>query len=613
MLIAQFYGCGGGAQSSDDGTNAVNLKPIVDAGPDQTITFSGLDPLTITLSGTASDDDGSIVTHQWEQIAGTVVTLGDASTSTALFIAPATTGSYSFSYTAIDNDGAQQTDSVTVYVTKIVFADSFSNDSNWSYVDNTGNGASWAVVNGQLRQSVYLETDPDFGNDAFFGNTSYHSGSYAQLVDGIINGVSDYRFSVEITPLINFETRQGNDVGIMFRYQDENNYYRVSMNARYGYTRFEKRQFGNFQTLAVNSIGYVDEQSMNLMVEVNGDTLIVWIDGDAVFAVVDDDPILAGTVALYCQDRAQFDNVIITEPTLQPMVAIASPLAYSVLPGDLVDLTVTAVVLNKPAGGSVAFSLDGGSEINVAGSGDLYSFEFISVFNGNHDVAAILRHADGTEASSDTNSMVGTGGDYYVTVGDSIVNGMQDTDSTNNDSADGRTVAIQGFQAPLADALTEATDRPQIVFNEGIGGDTSSALLLRVDSILERHPWANKVLLLIGTNDSNGGVQPTDFKNTVDTIASRVDDFYGLDVWIAKLPPTYIKGTWNLDTARNNIIIQYNNRINEICNFDSADNTFPGPDFFTLFNSTDLYADNLHPNDTGYQLMADEWHQTLTP
>jgi hypothetical protein len=40
------------------------------------------------------------------------------------------------------------------------------------------------------------------------------------------------------------------------------------MNARYGFTRLEKRQGATFETLAVNSIGYIDDQRMTLTVEV---------------------------------------------------------------------------------------------------------------------------------------------------------------------------------------------------------------------------------------------------------------------------------------------------------------------------------------------------------
>ena len=98
--------------------------------------------------------------------------------------------------------------------------------------------------------------------------------------------------------------------------------------------------------------------------------------------------------------------------------------------------------------------------------------------------------------------MVGTGGDYYVTVGNSITNGVGDLIPGNNDSDDGRIVAIQGYQARLSNLLTTKTGRPQIVFNEGIPGDTASDLNGRIDSILDRHPGANKVLMMIGTNDS---------------------------------------------------------------------------------------------------------------
>ena len=145
------------------------------------------------------------------------------------------------------------------------------------------------------------------------------------------------------------------------------------MNARYGFTRFEKRVGGTFETLAVNARGYVDNQPMTMAAEVNGNTIIVWIDGDPVFAVVDSS-ILSGTVALYCQDRAQFDNVLITENPTAPVVAISSPLAYSIDTDN--SFTARAVVLNMPAGGSVAFSLDGGSEISVTGSGNVYSRRF---------------------------------------------------------------------------------------------------------------------------------------------------------------------------------------------------------------------------------------------
>ena len=250
-----------------------------------------------------------------------------------------------------------------------IFSDSFADGTNWSSrwtpENDTGGVESWNVVAGVLLQSTTLEVGAF--EATFLGTTSYHLGTYARLVDPALNGISNYRFSVGITPLTNVPPdREGNDVGIMFRYQNPFSYYRVSMNARYGFTRFEKRVGNTFETLAVNAIGYDDGLPITMTAEVNGNTIIVWIDGEPVFAVVDSS-IPSGTVALYCQDRAQFDNVLITENPTAPVVAISSPLAYSIDTDN--SFTAQAVVLNMPAGGRVAFSLDGGSEITGAGVG----------------------------------------------------------------------------------------------------------------------------------------------------------------------------------------------------------------------------------------------------
>jgi lysophospholipase L1-like esterase len=593
MVIVSFYGCGGGGSGGDGGTvGPANMAPTVNAGADQALTFlSGTQ--TVTLTGTSNDSDGTVVSHQWVQTGGTGVTITGAATSAITFSVPAATEAYSFVYTVTDDDGAQVTDTVAVYVTEIVFEDSLGSLSNWQ-IENAPDPESWSANGALLQESSVI----DFV-------ASYHLGTYAKLNATAVSGITNYRFSVDVTPLSNGGS-QGNDVGIMFRYNGPNSYYRVSMSARYGFTRFEKRVGNTFQPLAVNARGYVDNQPMTMAAEVNGDTIVVWIDGDPVFALEDPNPIPSGTVALYCQDRARFDNVLITENPLQPTVVIASPLAYSVLPGDLVDLTVTAVVLNKPAGGSVAFNLDGGSDIPATGSGNLYSHVFPSVFNGNHDVTAIIRYADDTEASSDTNSMVGTGGDYYVTVGDSITNGVGDLIASNNDSADERIVSIQGYQARLADTLTTATDRPQIVFNEGTEGETAAGLNINIDSILDRHPGANKVLMMVGTNDSDsGGVDPVIFGNRVEAIATTIG-VEGKKVWLAETLPT------NVIPANNTLIQQYNTEIREIASLDADDGIFLGPDLYDAFDDMPgLYTDLYHPNDAGYRLMADEWAATL--
>jgi lysophospholipase L1-like esterase len=229
---------------------------------------------------------------------------------------------------------------------------------------------------------------------------------------------------------------------------------------------------------------------------------------------------------------------------------------------------------------------------------------------------AVLKDADGNEVSGDLNSTVGTGGSYYVTVGDSITNGTGDDDDTNNETLDGRIIARQGFQAPLADLLTAAaTGRPQIVFNEGIGSETAALLLLRIDSILERHPKATGFLLMIGTNDSFS-VSADSYKTSVEETASKID-ITGKTVWLAQVMPRYEDDIdWILHEPMNSLIRAYNTSLREIALSSSTDRTRLGPNFyqdFLVYSPAEVYADRVHPSDAGYQLMAEKWLETLIP
>jgi lysophospholipase L1-like esterase len=220
--------------------------------------------------------------------------------------------------------------------------------------------------------------------------------------------------------------------------------------------------------------------------------------------------------------------------------------------------------------------------------------------------------------NADINTVVGVGGNYIIAVGDSIINGVADEDPGNNDSMDGRIVAIQGLAAPLNDALTATLDLPHIVFNEGLPRDQATLLEgTRIDSKLERHPGADTMLLLIGTNDSSAGSSGTsadDFETSVRAIATAAL-VAGVDrVYIARIPPRYDNDSAT-NAVNNSRITEYNDRIVLIATEFSDDNVFLGPDFYTLFKDQQglLYdLDGLHPNDEGYQAMADAWHTTLT-
>lgn len=105
-----------GASGSDDVMVTVkaqsNRPPQVDAGGDRSVT---LPDNTLTLTGSASDSDGEIVSYAWTQISGGRSNLA-GTTSEKLQVADLEEGSYVFRFTVKDDDGASAADEVRVTV-----------------------------------------------------------------------------------------------------------------------------------------------------------------------------------------------------------------------------------------------------------------------------------------------------------------------------------------------------------------------------------------------------------------------------------------------------------------------------------------------------------------
>lgn len=94
-----------------------NVLPVANAGNNQTIT---LPVNSVTLTGSGTDADGTIVSFSWTKIAGPATfTISNANaaqtTVTALL-----TGTYSFSLTVTDNNGGRSSDTVQVIVNPAV-------------------------------------------------------------------------------------------------------------------------------------------------------------------------------------------------------------------------------------------------------------------------------------------------------------------------------------------------------------------------------------------------------------------------------------------------------------------------------------------------------------
>lgn len=91
---------------------AANVAPVANAGADKTIT---LPVNSINITGSASDEDGTIATYAWSKVSGGTATLSGAAGAT-LTVTGMVEGVYVFRLTATDNRGAAKSDDVKVTV-----------------------------------------------------------------------------------------------------------------------------------------------------------------------------------------------------------------------------------------------------------------------------------------------------------------------------------------------------------------------------------------------------------------------------------------------------------------------------------------------------------------
>jgi gliding motility-associated-like protein len=155
-----------GATAFDDvvltvNAEVVNQAPTANAGGNKTIT---LPVNAVTLSGSASDPDGSIATYQWTKVSGPTASLSNSATAT-LSLSNLVEGTYVFRLTATDNLGLTATSDAQVTVlpeivnsaptanagadkTLTLPTNSLNLNGNGSDADGTVVSYSWTKVSG---------------------------------------------------------------------------------------------------------------------------------------------------------------------------------------------------------------------------------------------------------------------------------------------------------------------------------------------------------------------------------------------------------------------------------------------------------------------------------
>ena len=151
-----------------------------------------------------------------------------------------------------------------------------------------------------LRQTrdVYKEGDCDPGMPLCRGTYAFYEGDW-----------TDYRVTAVLA--------SGDDgaIGVMFRYQDENNYYRFSMDRKQKYRRLVKIESDTAYTLAEDEWTYKKGRTYTVTIEAVKGSITVFIDGEPVFNVTDRNPFSRGKIALYCRANldARFYEVVVED------------------------------------------------------------------------------------------------------------------------------------------------------------------------------------------------------------------------------------------------------------------------------------------------------------
>ncbi len=182
------------------------------------------------------------------------------------------------------------------------FSSASIDTSKWTKVDEgtTSAPSSWSIVSGELKQSSNI-----YSGNVDDSHTALLRGTY-QLSTA---SFSNYDLGVRI--------RSSDDdiVGILFNYQDPNNYYRFAMradNTNGKWRALSKVQNGVVTTLASDTVGYSPNTNYDINIESYNGRIVISVNNSTLFDF-SDSTFASGKIALYSwgNQGAFFDNVLV--------------------------------------------------------------------------------------------------------------------------------------------------------------------------------------------------------------------------------------------------------------------------------------------------------------
>ncbi|WP_157089868.1 family 16 glycoside hydrolase, partial [Bosea sp. WAO] len=316
--------------------------------------------ILVALDGKGSYGLGEIVSYVWTDADGNVVAQGETAQVELDAVKQALT------LTITDAAGKTATDKLTVDAIskgRVLLSEGFGGGdfAGWTIVDEgemggvgpNGTASQWELRDGALVQLSDLKSRQLTWSGA--SNSDPWKTGWSPLGDGVnvlrkstyalYNDVAAKEwtdYAVEAT----IKSPDNGALGLLFYYQDANNYYKLELDANGDYDRSPGNGAGSlFQLIQVKDgverylnqypAKYTPGQAFDLRVEVKDGRIQAYVDGLALFAyAIEDHAQSKGTVGLFSWDSAgvSFDNVLVYDLASESVLPPGGPIAGT--PGD---------------------------------------------------------------------------------------------------------------------------------------------------------------------------------------------------------------------------------------------------------------------------------------
>ncbi|GAB3740441.1 Ig-like domain-containing protein [Spirosoma lituiforme] len=363
--------------NSTDPTNQVPVCKI-----DSSLNNTRLAPgASLTLTASASDPDGSIT--KVEFFSGTAL-IGTSTAAPYQYVwTNIPVGTYFVTAKATDNAGVtKSSDAVKITVdnlgSDVLYAEDYNTNTAVGWQTN---GGTWTATNQRYESSNTNGEFTSFYNGASFSNYSY-------AVDAVASW--------------------DNNIGVVFNYQNTNNYYLVTFNSKSKTVDLKKKVNGVLTTIASTTFaGGGTGATHAILVTNSGGTTTVKINGNTVFNNVATPDFMSGKIGLYSfYCPARFDNVVVrsvggsTAPV--PTVALTSPVANATFTA---PATITLTASASDAGGFTKVEFFNGTTLLGTATNSPYAYVWSNVAAGTYALTAKATNTSGTAVTSSTVSV----------------------------------------------------------------------------------------------------------------------------------------------------------------------------------------------------------------